>query len=153
MTTRNFGTLTVGHTYYNRAGEMRMISKCHGNVIDYSFEDTEGRVYTSDGHFYFDGTKDIRDLVKDITISGGFNVTITGDRPPAVNPTVKVTESISDPDQQAVRNNIARRADEARITSFANAALTLMHRQQFPAYEAWIIADAMEAEWQKRFGK
>lgn len=72
----------------------------------------------------------------------------------------QVSESISDPDQANVRSAIARRADEARITSFATAALTgllgvfaprLGDKTSAYASMAWQIADAMEAEWQRRF--
>lgn len=69
-----------------------------------------------------------------------------------------VTESICDADQQQVRNTIIRRADEARITGFATAALQTTREATFNSDEAhakraWHIADAMEAEWQKRFGR
>lgn len=66
----------------------------------------------------------------------------------------QVSESISDPDQASVRSAIARRADEARITSFATAALTgvaLYMTTAGATAAAWRIADAMEAEWQRRF--
>lgn len=67
-----------------------------------------------------------------------------------------VRESISDPDQRSVRDNIARRADEARITTFANTALQgLLTRSDgvHTVSRAWNIADQMEEQWKLRFGK
>lgn len=68
-------------------------------------------------------------------------------------------ESISDTAQAQVRSAIARRADEARITGFATAALTglmadpVISSGKRAAGIAWATSDAMEAEWQKRFGQ
>lgn len=137
----NFVTLTVGHTYLNRKGEIRVIVRHNSRAIDYKFEDSEERIYTLDGHFFFDGRQDDRDLVVDITVSGD------------VTP---VKESISDPDQRSVRDNIARRADEARRTDFAIAAMQgklANGTYSSIAHDAWAVSDLMEAEWQRRFGR
>lgn len=134
--------IELGKTYLTRNGETVTITyrEPEDYCGAYPYKGSNGEWYTKNGYFSeYHKPAHPADIMDEIQA-----------------PKTTVTESICDADQQKVRNTIIRRADEARITDFATAASqAIPYEWTSPGLHAqtsWAVADAMEAEWQKRFG-